>query len=166
MRIGVLAAAVGVVAAAGCGDDQQEAASPPPAKPKKAVAATKAKQSAGSATYVKLRKTRYGRILTDGRGRALYLFTKEKGKKPACYGACAAAWPVFHARGAPRAGKGVRQALLGSSPRSDGRRQMTYNGHPLYYYVTDKAPGQVTCQNVAEYGGTWLVIAPSGKAIL
>ena len=60
---------------------------------------------------------------------------------------------------------GADRKLIGTTRRRDGRRQVTYRGHPLYYYASDRKPGQVTCQNVAEYGGTWLVVAPSGNAI-
>jgi predicted lipoprotein with Yx(FWY)xxD motif len=116
-------------------------------------------------TTVKVMRTRYGRMLVDGKGRALYLFTKEGSSKAACYGACATAWPVFYARGRLRAGAGADRDLIGTTRRRDGRKQVTYNGHPLYYYVTDRAPGVVTCQNVVEFGGTWLVVAPSGNAI-
>jgi predicted lipoprotein with Yx(FWY)xxD motif len=110
-------------------------------------------------------KTRYGRILVDGRGRALYLFTRETTPTVRCYGACATAWPVFHARGNVRAGTGADRHLIGTTSRRDGTKQVTYAGHPLYNYVTDRKPGQVTCQNVDEYGGTWLVVAPGGTAI-
>ena len=120
-------------------------------------------RSRGSA--VKVMRTRYGRMLFDGKGRALYLFTRESDAKSRCYGACAAAWPPFLARGKPRARSGVQRSLLGRTTRRNGRRQVTYKGHPLYYYVTDRRPGQVTCQNVAEFGGTWLVVAPSGDPI-
>ena len=116
-------------------------------------------------TTVKVMQTRYGRILVDGSGRALYLFTKEGGPKARCYGGCAQAWPVFYARGEVRAGRGARGDLIGTTRRRGGRRQVTYAGHPLYYYVTDRNPGEVTCQNVVEFGGTWLVVAPSGAAI-
>jgi predicted lipoprotein with Yx(FWY)xxD motif len=108
---------------------------------------------------VAVRKTRYGRVLSDRRGRVLYLFTRD-GKGPSrCYGACATAWPPYYARGSAR-GK-----LVGTTRRSDGRRQVTYAGQPLYYFVGDRAPGQVTCQDVAKYGGTWLVVAPSGRPL-
>jgi predicted lipoprotein with Yx(FWY)xxD motif len=59
----------------------------------------------------------------------------------------------------------VRAALLGVTRRNDGRLQVTYAGHPLYYYVGDKRPGQVLCQAVTEFGGTWYVVAPDGRAI-
>jgi predicted lipoprotein with Yx(FWY)xxD motif len=116
-------------------------------------------------TTIKVMNTRFGRILVDGRGRALYLFTREPSSRSRCYGACAVAWPPFYARGKLRAAGGADAAKLGSSRRRDGRRIVTYNGHPLYYYVTDRRPGQVTCHDVVEFGGTWLVVNPAGKAV-
>lgn len=119
-----------------------------------------------SATTLTVRSTQFGRILFDGRERALYAFTRDpRGGHSRCYGACAKAWPVYFARGRLRAGKGVRQSLLGTSRRRDGRRQVTYNRRQLYYYVGDKKPGQVLCQNVDEFGGTWLVVRPSGRLV-
>ena len=114
---------------------------------------------------MKVRSTRYGKILVNGDGRALYLFTRETTSKPRCYGTCAQAWPPFFTRGKPRAGTGAKGSLVGSVERRGGKRQVTYNGHPVYYYVTDRRPGQVTCQDIDEFGGTWLVVAPDGNAI-
>ncbi len=166
MRTALTAIALGAVAFAGCGSDMENAAvTEKPAPVKKGAHPPAKKAKAGKSTYVKVRRTDYGRILTDGKGRALYLFEKEKTSKAACYGDCAKAWPVFRAHGTVKAGKGVARGKLGTTSRRGGRRQVTYRGHPLYYYVTDKAPGQVTCQNVSEYGGKWLVVAPSGNAI-
>ena len=59
----------------------------------------------------------------------------------------------------------MKRSLLGTIRRRDGRRQITYNGRPLYHYVGDKSPGQVLCQNVDEFGGTWLVVRPSGVLV-
>jgi predicted lipoprotein with Yx(FWY)xxD motif len=113
-----------------------------------------------------VRSARFGRILFDGRGRALYAFTRDRrGGRSQCYGACAKAWPVYFAKGRLLAGKGVKQALIGSTRRRDGRRQVTYNRRPLYYYVGDKSSGQVLCQNVDEFGGTWLVVRPNGQLV-
>ena len=116
-------------------------------------------------TTLRVRSTSFGRILVDGKGRALYLFTREPSTKSRCYGRCAVAWPPFYARGKLRAGSGLEAGKLRSSRRRDGRRIVTYNGHPLYYYVTDRKPGQVTCHNVVEFGGTWLVVNPDGNAV-
>jgi predicted lipoprotein with Yx(FWY)xxD motif len=113
---------------------------------------------------VTLHRSDYGKIISDGRGRALYLFTRDD-EKSRCYGACADAWPPFLTKGAPRAGDRVRQKLLGTVRRKDGRKQVTYNGHPLYYYVGDSAPGEVLCQAVYEYGGWWYVVKRSGEPV-
>jgi predicted lipoprotein with Yx(FWY)xxD motif len=112
-----------------------------------------------------LRKSQYGPILFDGRGRALYLFTSDRrGKPPTCYGDCARAWPVYYApKGGLKAGAGVKASLLKTVKRRDGRLQVTYNGWPLYYYVDEKA-GEVKCHNIRTHGGLWLVVKASGKA--
>jgi predicted lipoprotein with Yx(FWY)xxD motif len=111
-------------------------------------------------------KSRYGTVLFDGKRRVLYGFTRDKRGKPStCYGACAAAWPVYFKPGALRVGKGVKQKLVGTVKRKNGRLQVTYNGWPLYYYVGDTSPGAISCQSVNEYGGLWLVVSPAGKLI-
>jgi predicted lipoprotein with Yx(FWY)xxD motif len=131
-----------------------------------AVLVAPAAAEAATAT-VKVHKSRYGRILVDGQGRTLYLFTRDRGAKSRCYGACARAWPplVAGADGAPHAAGDADAAKLGTTARRGGATQVTYAGHPLYYYVNDRKPGQILCQDVAEFGGTWLVVSPSGRAI-
>ena len=125
-------------------------------------------RSAGSAdatATLTLRSTRYGPVLFDGRKRVLYGFTRDRRGGPSrCYGACAAAWPVYFQKGSLRAGKGVRQSLIGTTRRRDGRSQVTYNGWPLYYYAHE-GPGEVKCQNVDEFGGLWLVVRANGKLV-
>jgi predicted lipoprotein with Yx(FWY)xxD motif len=111
------------------------------------------------------RSSAYGRVLFDNRGFVLYAFTRDRHGRSACYGSCAKAWPVYYKRGALRAGPGAKRALIGTTRRRDGRLQITYAGHPLYYYVGDRKPGQITCQNVPEFGGTWLVVRPSGRLV-
>jgi predicted lipoprotein with Yx(FWY)xxD motif len=133
-----------------------------------AGAAPAAEPAAAEVTGTKtliVRSTRFGRILFDGRGRVLYAFTRDRRGGPSrCYGDCAAAWPVYFKKGALTAGTGVKRSLLGTTKRRDGRLQVTYNGWPLYYYAHEKA-GEVKCQNVVTHGGTWLVVAPSGKPV-
>jgi predicted lipoprotein with Yx(FWY)xxD motif len=114
---------------------------------------------------VRTHSSRYGRILTDGGGRTLYLFTRDTSPRSRCYGQCAKAWPPLLARGKPGAGRGAHARLVGTTRRRDGSVQVTYRGHPLYYYVGDRRPGDVLCQNVVEYGGTWLVADPAGRPI-
>ena len=120
--------------------------------------------ASSTALEVKARHSAYGSVLFDGRGRALYLFTKDGRGPTRCYGACADAWPPATVSGRPRAGHGVRASLLGTTRRRGGARQLTYAGQPLYYYVGD-GRGEIKCQAVAEFGGTWLVVAPSGRAV-
>jgi predicted lipoprotein with Yx(FWY)xxD motif len=105
----------------------------------------------------------YGRVIADRKGEALYLFDREKKGSSECYGACAKAWPPLLARGGPpRAADGASQRLLGTTRRRNGDLQVTYAGHPLYYYVHD-TPGEILCHDVAEFGGLWLVVRPNGR---
>jgi predicted lipoprotein with Yx(FWY)xxD motif len=106
----------------------------------------------------------YGKVLFDGRGYVLYAFMHDAKGKSRCAGACAAAWPPYLAKSA-RAGAGAKSSLLGTTRRADGSAQVTYRGRPLYYYVGDRSPGQILCQNVAEYGGLWLVVRPDGTVV-
>jgi predicted lipoprotein with Yx(FWY)xxD motif len=117
------------------------------------------------AATVQVGASDYGPMLFDGRGYALYAFTKDAPGASACAGECAAAWPPYLADGALHAGDGARQALLGTAERPDGALQVAYDGRPLYYYVGDREPGQVLCQNVVEFGGTWLVVRASGTLV-
>jgi len=129
-------------------------------------ASSQSKATALSKATLSVGNSRYGRVLFDGKGRALYGFTRDRRGGPSrCYGDCARAWPVYYKSGAVRAGAGVKQRLIGTTKRKNGRLQVTYNGWPLYYYVHDTQPGQITCQNVVEYGGTWLVVSPSGRLV-
>lgn len=107
----------------------------------------------------------YGRILFDGRGYVLYAFTRDPRGRSACDGDCAAAWPPYRVKSRPRAGAGVLARRVGTTWRADGSLQATYAGRPLYYYVGDRKPGQILCQNVLEYGGFWRVVRASGRLV-
>ena len=125
--------------------------------------ATMAERS--SAPTLKTASSSYGKVLFDGRGFVLYGFTRDHGHS-SCYGACAKAWPPYFApKGTLTVGAGVKKSLLGTVKRKNGRRQVTYAGKPLYYYVGDTRPGQILCQDVFEYGGRWLIVRPSGKLV-
>jgi predicted lipoprotein with Yx(FWY)xxD motif len=117
----------------------------------------------GSGSVVEVTDTEYGEILIDSDGRTLYSFDKESTDRSECFGACAEAWPPFYTEGEPQAGKGVKQDLLGTTDH-EGKDLVTYDGHPLYYYVNE-GPNEVLCQGVEEFGGLWLVVAPSGEVI-
>jgi predicted lipoprotein with Yx(FWY)xxD motif len=118
-----------------------------------------------SRSSVVAQKSTYGQILFDGRGFVLYAFTKDTRGRSTCKGDCAAAWPPYIVSRRPLAAKGAAGTLLGTTRRADGRLQATYAGRPLYYYVGDRQPGQILCQNVSEFGGVWLVVRPSGKLV-
>jgi predicted lipoprotein with Yx(FWY)xxD motif len=167
-------AAVAAALAAGCGG---EAADRPPSA-STAAPTVRAAPSANAArdaeaasvrvaqrgTTVRIVRSQFGRILADGRGQALYLFTRETSRTSRCYGDCATAWPSVPARGRPVAGRGARASLLGTTRRRDGTLQVTYAGRPVYYYVGD-SPGRVLCHNVTEFGGIWRVIRADGSAV-
>jgi predicted lipoprotein with Yx(FWY)xxD motif len=114
---------------------------------------------------VNVAKSPLGRILVESKGITLYDFPPDKGTTSVCYGACAALWPPLITHGKPIAGPGVRSSLLGTTKRTDGKLQVTYRRHPLYYFVTDRKPGQTTGQGVNQFGGPWWVISPAGKEI-
>jgi predicted lipoprotein with Yx(FWY)xxD motif len=116
-------------------------------------------------TRINLARSPVGRILVDSKGITLYDFVKDKGGMSACYGACAALWPPVLTKGKPIAGPGLKKSLLGTTKRSDGKLEVTYGGHPLYYFVTDRKPGQTTGQGVDQFGGPWWVISAAGKEI-
>jgi predicted lipoprotein with Yx(FWY)xxD motif len=125
------------------------------------ASAAKAK-TAKKTTEVELRKSKFGKVLFAGNGRVVYLFTSDTPGTSNCSGACANAWPPFIARGKLVATDGVNKKLLGRTTRPDGRQQVTYSGHPLYFYVHDPK-GQILCHNVFEFGGDWLVVRRSGN---
>jgi len=151
---------VSALIAVGCGDDDADGApaaqSPAPAVP----SAAPAKKGA----VVRVVDSQFGRVIADKRGEAFYLFDKEKGKKSRCYGDCAVAWPPVLTKGKPRAGRGADKGLLGTTRRRNGKVQVTYAGHPLYYYEHDE-PGTILCHNVDEFGGLWLVVDRHGDAV-
>ena len=114
---------------------------------------------------VRIADTHLGRILVDRRGETLYDFVPDKGTTSVCYNACAALWPPVITSGRPISGAGVKASLLGTTRRSDGRLEVTYGGHPLYYFVSDRHPGQTTGQGVNQFGGPWWVLSPAGTEI-
>ena len=121
--------------------------------------------AAGGGKRIKTGKTRFGTILQDSRGRSLYLFTKERGSTARCYGECAKEWPPVLTSNDPVATGGAKQSELGTTRRRGGKTQVTYNGHPLYYFVAEDEANEVLCQNVYEFGGKWYVVDKNGDAI-
>jgi len=119
--------------------------------------------STAPGTVVTTADTEFGKILFDGTGQAIYLFDKEETSDAECYDDCADEWPPVLTDGDPVADGDVAPDQLGTTKRTDGSTQVTYAGHPLYYYAHE-GENQVKCHNVHEFGGLWLVVTPDGNA--
>jgi predicted lipoprotein with Yx(FWY)xxD motif len=122
------------------------------------------KNAAATTSSVNLRSTSLGKILVDGEGRTLYLFEADKRGMSNCSGACLSLWPVLSSQGKPHAGPGVTAAKLGTTTTS-GKQQVTYNGHPLYYYAGDQKAGDTSGQGLNQFGAKWYVLAATGNKI-
>ena len=120
----------------------------------------------GGKGSVALASTKLGKVLVDGNGRTLYLFEADKGAMSKCDGACASAWPPLTTSGKPTAGAGVVAAKLGTARRADGTTGVTYDGHPLYTYAGDGAPGQTTGEGLTDYGAPWYALSAAGKSVV
>ena len=110
-------------------------------------------------------QTQYGNVLVDRNGRALYLFTRDRAPLSQCYGACAGRWPPFLTKGKAVAGSEARADLLGATRRRDGSSQVTYRGHPLYYFAGDSRPGSTEGQGLNDNGGLWYVVRTDGTPV-
>jgi len=120
--------------------------------------------ASGSATVIKTAAAGGGTFLVDGSGRAVYVWAKDNAGKSVCTGACASAWPPVTGNTVTTSG-GAMASSLGTFSRSDGSKQVTYDGHPLYYYVGDSGPGQANGQGSDNFGAKWWLIAPSGSDV-
>ena len=120
------------------------------------------KQKETKGTIIKSGDSEYGTMLFDNNDQAIYIWELEETSQAKCYDDCAEAWPPVLTDGAPRAGGEVDAKLLGTTKRTDGTIQVTYNDHPLYYYAHEEA-GEVKCHNISTHGGLWWVIQPNGS---
>jgi predicted lipoprotein with Yx(FWY)xxD motif len=122
--------------------------------------------SNGGHAAVKLMSSKDGRFLVDGQGHALYLFEKDEGGESYCSGACAAVWPPFETDAKPQGSGSVDAAALGTIKRDDGETQVTYHGHPLYYYAADAStPGKTKGEDIEQFGAGWYLVDAAGKSI-
>lgn len=119
--------------------------------------------SAGAAVTVG--SSKFGKILVDSHGRTLYDFAADKTSASTCSGACASTWPPLIATGTPKGGPQIRASLLGTTKRTDGSSEVTYNGHPLYYYAGDTKPGDTTGQNLSQFGARWYLLTRNGTEV-
>lgn len=171
-----LAAAAVVLAAAGplaaCSSGSTTSSSSPSADRTSAAGASTSTTAGGTKPVYEVSTGTVGglgTVLVDGQGFTLYLFEPDKQSgKSTCYGTCAQGWPPLllpAGVSAPVAGPGVDASLLGTTTRTDGSVQVTYDKWPLYLWVNDSQPGQATGQGLNNLGGLWYVLAPNGKAI-
>jgi predicted lipoprotein with Yx(FWY)xxD motif len=121
--------------------------------------------TSSAAQVITAKSSSLGTFLVDAKGRTLYLWDADKGAMSTCNGACATDWPPLTTKVAPKAGTGVKASLLGTSKRSDGTLEVTYAGHPLYYFAGDSSAGQTTGQGSGSFGAPWWVVSPAGNAL-
>ena len=170
IRLGAgLAVALGTaLLTAACSSSGSSSSSAPassaPATPA-AGSAPSAAAAAGSGLVITTKSGSAGAFLTDGSGRAVYLWMKDGKDSSACSGACAGAWPPVTSTGAVTASGSVNMADVTTFTRSDGSKQVAYDGHPLYYFVGDSGPGKVTGQGSDGFGAKWWLVDPAGAAI-
>jgi predicted lipoprotein with Yx(FWY)xxD motif len=167
---GVAALVVVAVVVAGCGSSSSSSSAPAPA-PAPAptatnAAATSAAGGSSKRVSVSLAKGTDGTYLAGASGRALYLWVADSNGKSSCAGSCAKAWPPLLTKSAPMAAHGVQASDLGTITRADGTKQVTYKGHPLYYFVEDSSAGMTHGQGSDSFGAKWWLVAPSGSAIM
>ena len=154
LALALLAAACGGTAASGGG----MYGSPAPSTPSAATPTSKA-------AAVAVGTTKLGPVVVNSAGRTLYLFEKDKSPKSTCSGECANDWPPLMASGKPAADTGVKASMLGTTKRSDGKEQVTYNGHPLYTFTGDQNPGDTSGQGVNAFGACWYVVSTAGNQV-
>jgi predicted lipoprotein with Yx(FWY)xxD motif len=155
-RLGALLAAA--LLAAACGSSGTNSGTSTPAAGSTATGST-------AALVITTKSGSAGTYLTDGSGRAVYLWVKDGMNKSECSGACASAWPPVPASGTVTASGGATSSDLGSITRSDGSKQVTYDGHPLYYFSGDSGPGTTNGQGSDGFGAKWWLVSPAGASI-
>jgi predicted lipoprotein with Yx(FWY)xxD motif len=153
-------ASVAVLAACGGSSSSTAASSPSTAAASASPSPAATGQMIAAATNAKL-----GQVLVNDKGMTLYLFVADTGTASTCYTTCATIWPPVLTTGAPQPRTGAQASLLGTATRTDGKVEVTYAGHPLYYFVQDKAAGDITGQGINGFGGLWWVLSPAGAAI-
>ncbi|MFI4991781.1 MAG: hypothetical protein ACHQHO_12825 [Solirubrobacterales bacterium] len=167
------AAAAAVALLAGCGSSSSSsssstAASTPASTQSTAAstASTSTSAAAGPGVTVETKHAKLGTILAAGPKKlTVYLFEKDKGSTSSCTGACAKVWPPVTSAGMPSAAAGAVGADLGTVKRADGTEQVTYKGHPLYFYDDDKDAGDAYGQGSKAFGAGWYVLKPSGSKL-
>jgi len=148
---GGAALVVATAALAGCGGSGSSSATP--------------KTASGNAATVGVANDSLGKILVNSQGRTLYLFKGDSGATSSCTGSCAANWPPLLASGKPTVGSGANASVVSTSTRPGGKRQVIYNGHPLYLFKGDTKAGQSNGEGVNAFGASWFAVSPAGNQV-
>lgn len=151
--------------AAACGSSTSSSSSSSPAATSTGAGAGSSSSPSGTAMVITTHSGSAGTYLTDGSGKTVYLWVKDPMGKSVCSGACAGAWPPVTTAGAPTASGSAVAADLGTITRSDGSKQVTYDGHALYYFAGDTSTGMTAGQGIDGFGAKWWLVAPSGSSI-
>jgi predicted lipoprotein with Yx(FWY)xxD motif len=140
------------LALAACGGGGDSSAAPPTT-------------ASGASATLGVTNTGLGDVLVNSQGRTLYLFQKDSGTQSTCSGDCAKNWPPLEAKGTPTEGTGADASMVGTTKRSDGTSQITYNGHPLYLFSGDHNPGDTKGEGVNAFGANWYAVSPAGNLV-
>ena len=164
---GIALAATACSSGSGPASSAAPAASSATAQPSSPAAASSAASPSAAAATIGLASVSGidGKFLAGGQGRTIYLWEADKSGMSTCSGACADTWPPVITTGTPMASSGVEQSLLGTTKRSDGTEQVTYNGHPLYYFAADTGAGMAKGQGSKDFGADWYVVNAKGSKI-
>ena len=162
VKLGVPLASALLATACGSAAASPAASSSAPAS---SAAAGSSASASTTGTVITTKSGSTGAFLTNASGRAVYLWAKDGMNMSACSGACAAAWPPVPATGMLTATGGAKASDLGTITRSDGTKQVTYDGHALYYFAGDSAAGQTNGQGSDSFGAPWWLVAPTGSKI-
>ncbi|MGD0698517.1 MAG: hypothetical protein ABSA02_01400 [Trebonia sp.] len=153
-----------LVAACASGGSSSSTGAAAPASPAGASSSSSSASASGG-TVIETASSSAGTFLVSGSGRAVYLWTKDTGDTSNCSGACAGAWPPVTTTGSATASGGAKASDLGTITRSDGSKQVTYDGHPLYYFSGDSGPGTASGQGSDGFGSKWWLVAPTGSDV-
>jgi predicted lipoprotein with Yx(FWY)xxD motif len=153
--LSLLAVAAVALVIAGCGGGGGD----------QATAASSSSTSSGGSSTLNVSDTSLGKVLVSSDGHTVYDFGKDTGSKSMCNGGCAGEWPPVTTKGKPTAGSGVTKSMLGTTRRSDGTMQVTYNGHPLYTFSGDSKAGDTNGQGLDDFGGIWWALSSSGADV-
>ena len=163
--VGVGGAVAAAATVAACSSAASSTAAAPAASPAGASSSSTGAGASAGGTVITTAKSSAGTVLTNGSGKAVYLWAKDTGDMSNCTGACAGAWPPVTTTGTATAAGSAKASDIGTITRSDGTKQVTYDGHPLYYFAGDSGPGTASGQGSDGFGAKWWLVAPTGSDV-